>query len=443
MILAGNPVRFAQGLVRSRFVKQVVVVAGGTATAQLVALAFSPLITRLYGPEAFGTLGVFTAMAAFVAPAATLAYGLAVVLPVADRDARSLVTLAVRITIGVSLLLFVAVLGFRGEIAKLFGFSAASAYLVLLPLVVFFSGVEQTFKQWLMRKQQFRAISGVAVTQATLTGAATVGGGLVAATAPMLFVVNAAGHALHAGLLWVSARETFRRDPGRRRHVHETSDGADRLRGVARAYRDFPGYRAPQLLLNSASQSVAPLIVAAFFGPAAAGFYELSRRALAFPSQLVSQSVGTVLLPRLAAAAHAGESLQPMLVKSTLGLAAAGLLPFGVVVLFGPTLFGLVFGSAWTIAGEFSRWLAVWLYFGFVNVPSVQSVALLGLQSQYLVYELLLLFARVGTLVVGASVFSSVTPVIALFAIVGAAMNGGLILWVVANSGTASRTLST
>ena len=37
-------------------------VATGTAGAQAISMAFAPLITRIYGPEAFGVLGTFMAL---------------------------------------------------------------------------------------------------------------------------------------------------------------------------------------------------------------------------------------------------------------------------------------------------------------------------------------------------------------------------------------------
>ena len=46
----------------SQFIRNVVVVASGAAGAQIITMLFMPLITRLYGAEAFGLLGVFTAV---------------------------------------------------------------------------------------------------------------------------------------------------------------------------------------------------------------------------------------------------------------------------------------------------------------------------------------------------------------------------------------------
>jgi O-antigen/teichoic acid export membrane protein len=65
-------------------VRNVTIVASGTAGAQVITMAFAPLITRLYGPEAFGLLGTFVAILGIVTPLAALTYPIAIVLPKSD-----------------------------------------------------------------------------------------------------------------------------------------------------------------------------------------------------------------------------------------------------------------------------------------------------------------------------------------------------------------------
>lgn len=44
-----------------RFLRNVFTVASGTAGVQILSAVFVPIITRLYGPEAFGLFGTFFA----------------------------------------------------------------------------------------------------------------------------------------------------------------------------------------------------------------------------------------------------------------------------------------------------------------------------------------------------------------------------------------------
>ena len=423
---------------KSRFVRHVAVISGGTAVAQIITIAFSPAITRLYGPGAFGILGVFVAVVAIISPIASLTYAYAIVIPASDSDARALLNLSLRIGVGIAVISTVIFGGLHHQIAHATGFDAAAPYLLLVPLVLFFSTAEQAFQQQLIRKKKFRSISTVAVAQSAAMGASKAGIGLFATTAPVLLVLNTIGHVLHTVLLWLGVRSTL--------VVHHKSSNSrgnstrvTSLKTVAHTYRDFPLYRAPRALLKSISKNLPILILAAFFGPVPAGFYALTNKVLTLPSALISQSVGTVFFPRIAEAAHRKEKFRPLILKATGGLALIGLLPFCVIFAFGPWLFSFVFGVEWITAGEYARWLALWQYFGFISAPCVIAIPLMGLQGQLLAYEVLTFVIRIGALVFGAIVLANDMSVIALFSIAGMLLYIGLLAWVLLRSGTCLR----
>jgi O-antigen/teichoic acid export membrane protein len=424
-------------LMASHFLRNVAIVAGGTATAQIIAIAFSPILARLYGPEAFGILGVFMAALAVITPLSGLTYGVAIVLPASDDEARALLKLSLLIGLVVTILSAFIFGGFHLEIASTIGFTATSTFLLLAPLLILLSATAQPLQQWLVRKKQFRAISRIAVIESAATGTSKTAVGLIAATAPALLVLSTLASTLQTLLLWLSARHTLRGRSDRTSAGFETPDTIS-LKDVAYRYRDFPLFRAPQVWLNTVSHSLPTLMLAALLGPAAAGFYTIARRVLGLPSSLISGAVGTVFLPHIAEASHRSEKVRPLILQGTVGLALAGLLPFGVVVAFGPWLFGFVFGAEWVAAGQYARWLAVWLYFGLINIPSVQAIPLLGLQGQFLAYEIVVITLRAASLAFGALVLQSDLAAIALFSITGALANISMIVWVL-SSDTRSR----
>jgi O-antigen/teichoic acid export membrane protein len=425
-------------LMTSHFLRNVAVVAGGTATAQIIGIAFSPIIARLYGPEALGIVGVFMAALAVIAPLSTLTYGIAIVLPASDDEARALLKLSLLIGLVITTLSAVIFGGFHQQIADAIGFAAASTLLLLAPIVILLSATAEPLQQWLVRKKQFRAISRISIMESAATGTSKTAVGLIAATVPALLVLGTLASVLRTLLLWLSARHTLLGRSDRPSEGDEPQDDVS-LKDIAYRYRDFPLFRAPQDWLNTVSHSIPILILAAFLGPAAAGFYTVARRVLDLPSSLISGSVGAVFLPLIAEASHRSEGLRPLILKGTAGLALAGLLPFGVLVAFGPWLFGFVFGAEWVAAGQYARWLAVWLYFRFINVPSVQAIPLLGLQGQLLVYEIVAVTLRVAFLAFGALVLQSDLAAIAMFSITGALMYVWLIVWVLSSSGTRSQ----
>src|SRR5690606_18606068 len=102
-----------------------------------------------------------------------------------------------------------------------------------------------------------------------------------------------------------------------------------------------------------------------------------------------------------------------------------------LVIIFGPWIFGLVFGAEWNIAGEFARWMSLWLFFMFINRPVVVAIPILGLQKGFLIYEIITTFLKIIALVSGVYLYDSPLIAVAMFSIMGVISYIYLILWVI------------
>ncbi|OYW95616.1 MAG: hypothetical protein B7Z23_02210 [Pseudomonadales bacterium 32-61-5] len=189
--------------------------------------------------------------------------------------------------------------------------------------------------------------------------------------------------------------------------------------GAAKATVPFVFAYAPVMLINAVSQQLPTLILAVYFGPAAAGFFALCRQAMSMPTNLIGKSVADVYYPRISRAIHDGEPVAAMLIKATAALALVGLVPFSLVVAFGPWLFALVFGEQWQVAGEFARWLALAEYLVFVSRPCVVAVPALSLQRRFLVFEIFSTSLRVLALFGGAVLIGDALATVQAFAAAG------------------------
>ncbi|VVO03334.1 hypothetical protein PS710_02845 [Pseudomonas fluorescens] len=404
-------------LSKNRFLRNVAIVATGTAGAQAIAMAFSPIITRLYGPEIFGLLGSFLAILTVLTPMAALAYPIAIVLPEDDEDAKGLARLSVLIALVTSALAAVIITLSNDWMLKIFGLEELGSFLLLIPLAMLFSGLHQVIEQWVIRKKMFRLIAKVAMAQSLILNSCKAGLGLIYPVAAPLVILSTISSLFFAALLGcgVNLRST--------KSNSEKNKDQLGLYALAKKYKDFPIFRAPEVTLNAASQGLPVLMLAAFFGPAAAGFYALGRTVLAMPSTLLGKSIGDVFYPRLAEAAHKNEDISKLVVQATKALALAGLVPFGLVIALGPWLFSLVFGAEWNIAGEYARWLAIWCFFGFINTPSVKALPVLNAQSLHLFSSILMLVARALALAAGYYFFKSDLLAVIFFSVSGAILN--------------------
>lgn len=403
------------------FVQNVLVMITGTAGAQAVVLVLSPLITRLYGPEAYGVMGTFNSIINIVAPVAALTYPIAIVLPKSDKNAIGLIRLSLIITGILSLISLVIILLLNDKIVVILNLKEVSTYLFLIPLVIIFAGLMQVAEQWLIRTKQFYINARVTFLNSIIINGSKVGIGLFYPFASVLVLLTVLSNGLRASMMIFFARKF------RYKENVLTDEKKKSPKALAKQYYDFPLYRAPEAFLNAISNGLPVIILTSFFGASAAGFYTIGRSVLSLPSQLVGKAVGDVFYPRIAEAAKEGENVTALIKKATLALGGVGILPFGLIILFGPSLFSFVFGAEWHVAGEYARWIALWSLFGFMNRPSVHALPVLNAQRFHLIYTIIMLFMRFGALSIGYIVFSSDIIAVALFGITGAILNVGLI----------------
>lgn len=410
-------------LIKNRSFRNVSIVAGGAVTAQVITMAFSPFVTRIYGPEAFGLLGTFLAILSIVAPVAALTYPIAIVLPKSDADALGIAKLSLLIAILMSTIIALLIALFGDWATVQLSIQTLGSFLILIPVAMLFAAFQQILEQWLIRHRQYRASALVAIKQTLMSNTAKVALGLFNPLAAILVLLQVLSSLITVALLWLAVR----RNEDTKLNIANSSVN---LKELAYQYRDFMILRAPEVVINSASQSLPVIMLASLFGPAAAGYYTLGRTVLSMPSGLIGKSINDVFYPRISEAAQNKEPIYPLIRKATLLLSIIGIIPFSVIMASGPWVFTIVFGSNWEEAGKYAQWLALWTYFMLINSPSVLALPILKYQGFGLAYTCFTIVVRVIVLYFSYKYFSSALIAVALFGITGALLNITLIVLV-------------
>jgi len=405
-------------------------VAGGTAAAQAITMAFAPIITRLYGPEVFGIQGTFLSLVSIVTPLSALAYPIAIVLPRSDADAQALKWLSMLVACAIAFLVLLGLLLAFDVVAGTLGDQSVAPFLWLLPVVVILAAWQQVTQQWLIRKENFKVLACAATLRALIVGLACVGLGLVSATATMLIVATTMGLGLHGVIQWWG---------GRASQIIGSRFGKFKpILNQAKLYKDFPLCRTPEMILNAISESLPVFVLATAFGSAEAGYYTLARLVLYLPLNLIGQSVSNVFYPRLNAEALANRPLLPLLMKAWGALAAIGLPLFAGIAIVSPWLFSLVFGEIWRQAGIYVSFMSFWLLFMFVNRPCIGATSVLSMQRLFLIQGIITLVLRVVALMTGAYVLSDDVWAIGLFSI-SSGFSAALLILMVAKRAQSKR----
>src|SRR5699024_5384516 len=247
---------------KSKFVKNVTIIATGAMGAQAVNLLMSPFITRIHGPEAFGVLGTFTSLTRIIIPVAALTYPVAIVLPKSDINAKKIMKFSLYLTIIISIISILVLSLFNKNIISLFNLEDIQFLIYLIPLVILFAGIMQVSEQWIIRTNQFSINAKTTFFQSVITNLSKVGIGFFYPTAVVLVVIQACTEGLKALLISLSVKKSNYKSNNNSEEVLSTKK-------LIKKHKDFPLYRAPEELFSSLSQNLPILLLTSFFGPAA------------------------------------------------------------------------------------------------------------------------------------------------------------------------------
>lgn len=401
--------------------RNILVLMTGTALAQLISVAVAPLLSRLYDPSAFGILGIYTSIVGIIGSIATLRYDQAIILPKRIEDAANLLAISFFAVLATTVLTVVGCTIFGSQIVALMKSPSLSNWLWLLPVSVFALGLNQSLNAWCTRQKKFHRTSFSQVTRSLAIVVTQVFGGI-----RNIGVIGLIGGTVIGDLCanTTLASKVIKEDKEAIRGYLSTSN----LKYQASKYRDFPLYGGTQNLLNSVSQNIPLLLMSYFFNTSVVGFYALGMRLLQLPMNLVLTSLRQVFFQKASEVYNSNGNTFILFKKVTIRLLLLATIPCLLLFLFAPPLFSFILGSKWVIAGEYARWLVLWLSVMFANVPAIIFAQVYRKQKNLLIQDMFLLFCRCIALVIGGMYLTALGTVV-LYSIVGLIFNVYIIFW--------------
>lgn len=400
------------------FATDVLKLVTGTTFAQVIVVLASPLLTRLYGPEAFGFLALFTSITSVIGVIACMRYEMAIMLPKTDEEAANLLGLCLLCVATVSGLT-VPALYFRGDaLLTLLRAPGLGPYLILVPPFVFISGIFLALNYWNSRTKQFGRLSVAQVTSSLATTGTQLGAGFAgSATGGSLIGASLVGSAVSTGVLgghiWRDDHALLRK-----------SISWQGMIGGLKRYKKFPLIDSSSTLMNTISWQLPAFLLAAFFSPVVVGFYALGFRMLQFPMSLIGGSIAQVFFQR-ASEARSDGTLSLLVENVFRLLVMIGIFPILAVTIIGPELFAVLFGDVWVEAGLYAQILSIWTFVWFISSPLSTIWIVLEKQAFGMRVTTLNFVTRIISLVLGGIIGSPVVALL-LFAFSGILVYGYL-----------------
>ena len=333
--------------------------------AQAVGLLVYPLLTRIYTPDDFALLSLFTSIVGVAVLLGNAEYHYAIVLPQEESKARALVWLSTMLTLTVTAVLLLSV-PFAGSVAELFKAPELARWWWGIPVCVLVMGLWNILSYWYIRRKAFTRISGYQVSQSVLSATGKIGfgamgwlhGGQILATiiAPFLSLM------ISVGLAWKKhVRELF---------VFRYED----VRSVAREYADFPKFNLPRAFVNSLGLSLPIWLLTPQYGLDQVGRLSLAIMASFLPLNIISRACYQVLYQRVSEMVQNRQRLHSVLRPFVLRMGGLTIFGLAAIYWFLPQLVTFLFGAEWLETAEIIRRLYPYL----VLTPVCGSICFLS-----------------------------------------------------------------
>ena len=335
-----------ENLKHSSFLKHTLTLGSGVIIAQVIPIITSPVLTRLYSPECFGTLAVFMAIVSSIAPVVCGKYEVAMVLPKSDQDGMDLFVIALWMTFGLSLIFFISLLFFSDRVVLVLNAQKLDDWIFLTPVALLLTGILTAMNYLANRRQDYGKMARVRLIQAVSIAGISVLLGLVGFDFSGMILGSMAG--IVAGLIYMTSSYK----PVFQRAIFRWSESKTRLMML---YKDYPIYNASSSLLNGITLSLPLFFLTHYFPESIVGYFALVLRVGRTPFSFISTSVSQINLRKIVELVNTQHAVFPYLVKVTLVLILIVIFPTVLLVKFAPSIFAVVFGKEWTEAGFYMQ----------------------------------------------------------------------------------------
>ena len=391
--------------------KNVAVLASGTAMAQVLTVLAYPILMRLYDPGDFGLFALFGALNMTFVAVSSGRYELAIVMAKTEEEAANILALTLGIVGAVSIASGFAVWAFGDPMLELLGYQELHGLLWFLPLMIFTTTLAQVLGVWATRHKAYKRLSMSTISRSVGVAAAQVAAGMIGMGVDGLVLGMIFGTVVGAIII---AWQLIRYDlPSLRLVINRAA-----MKSLAKQHLDFPLYSMPQALLSTTTVTVPSILLTALFSPHVAGLYWFTYRLFEMPITLLGDATRRVFYQRAAELYHKGEDLTDIFIRTTGGLTAMVALPVIVMFVAGQWIYAVAFGEMWREAGVFAQWIVIWWAMRFISLPALMLVPVLNIQRQFLILEIVTLLPRFLVLPLAAWI-ADADVAIAAYSIVG------------------------
>ena len=334
-----------------------------------VGLFITPIISRLYAPEAYGNFSLVNSLVINFSLLATLNYTNAYFLPSKREKFIHVFHLTFFLSVFFTVLSWLIFMVFLDEINQFFELRESSTMMLLVPLGISVTTLNTLLKNWNLREKKVRQMS-IGQTVYSVSGKTITLLLGVFYKAPSIGVIigDFIGKTLFIGinLLKKTCYDITK-------SFSEVSFSS--MKKVALEYKSIPLFSLPSVYVQNTQNLLIIWLISIQYDNYYLGQYSMASSLLFMPISVFVNSLSMVAFEKIAHLKRTDEGLEVITKRiSQLFhlLFIIAVLVFTILFFFGEELFALYLGNDWLVAGKLSIYLAAYYLFYCISFPLSQ-----------------------------------------------------------------------
>lgn len=384
-------------LFKSEYARDASTLMIGTTVGMLITMAASPILSRLYGDEAFGVLQLFSSAYTILCIIATLRFELAILLPKDDSDGFNVLMASCGSSVIIGGLMQLGVFAIDIFDISLFGLNQLT-WLNFLPATVTIMSLYNSFNYWMNRRKRYFNLAINRIIQNFLVVAIS-----IVLSEKLIYVPNGmlwayiGGYGFVTVLLVIYTIQDYKR-------LSLKFDFKGVLK-MAKRYRRFPISSMPTGLINNLAVQMPVFILTSRFGEGFIGQYYMMNRVLGTPVSIVGQAIGDVFRQKSSQSYAENGECKQLYFSTAKALALASCVPFLFLMIVARPAFTFILGEEWTLAGTFVVLLAPFYFIRLVVSPLTSMTIVAEKQTFELIWQSTLCIVTSGAMLLSAYFF--------------------------------------
>lgn len=373
-------------LENNNFIRHVTILSGASVVAQLINIVSMPIVSRLYSPNDFGVLALYSSIVGLLATISGFRYYLVIPLVRRERYIQALAWLSL-ISQCFCVLTFAIII----EICKMYledtSYGVLLPYRYLIPVGVLCVGIYSTVVQWAIREKEFTLIAKTKLVQTVSRCSIFFMCGFINAAPIGLLLGDIAGQSGGSTSIFYSIMKK----------IQKVKFSFTHIKRAALSYRKMFLFDTPSSLINMSGAYLLPIIMTYYWIPDIVGSFSMAQQVLALPSAVIGTAIGQVFIQRCSQAKHDG-NIEVLYLKTLKLLFITGVGPILLISMLAPVLFPIILGSKWAEAGKFAMMMSPWVALNFIYSPLSMIYVIMMLQRPAFVFLSLYTIARIASL---------------------------------------------